>query len=75
MRTTVELPDELLRRATIQAVSSGISLRQFFVEAVEQKLTTTARKKVRRDPPVIGSPDGPPIRDLTREQIDEAMFG
>jgi hypothetical protein len=75
MRTTVELPDELLTRAKIRAVSSGISLRQFFVEAVEQKLTTPARKKVRRDPPVIGSADGLPIPDLTREQIDEAMFG
>jgi hypothetical protein len=75
MRTTVELPDELLTRAKIQAVSSGISLRQFFVEAVEQKLTTPARKKVRRDPPVIGSPDGPPIRAVTREEIDEALFG
>jgi hypothetical protein len=75
MRTTVELPDELLTRAKIRATSSGISLRQFFVEAVEQKLTTQAKKKVRRDPPTIGSPDGLPIRDLTREQIDEAMFG
>jgi hypothetical protein len=75
MRTTVELPDELLTRAKIQAVSSGISLRRFFVEAVEQKLTAQVRQKVRRDPPTIGSPDGPPIRDLTREQIDEAMFG
>lgn len=75
MRTTVELPDELLTRAKIRATSSGISLRQFFVEAVEQKLTGQTKKKVRRDPPTIGSPDGPPILDLTCEQIDEAMFG
>jgi hypothetical protein len=75
MRTTVELPDELLSRAKLRATSSGISLRQFFVEAVEQKLTVETKKKVRRDPPTIGSPDGPLIRDLTREQIDEAMFG
>ena len=74
MRTTIELPDELLTRAKIEAVSSGISLREFFIQAVQQKLAPE-RKKIRRDPPVIGSPDAPPIRDLTREQIDEAMFG
>ena len=75
MRTTVELPDELLTRAKLRAISSGISLRQFFVEAVEQKLTVETKKKVRRDPPTVGSSDSPPILDLTREQIDEAMFG
>jgi hypothetical protein len=75
MRTTVELPDELLTRAKLRATSSGISLRQFFVEAVEQKLTVETKKKIRRDPPTIGSPDGPPIRAVTREEIDEALFG
>lgn len=74
MRTTIELPDELLRMAKSRAALSGISLRQFFIEAVEQRLTPP-KHKVRRDPPTIGSADGPKIGDLTREQIDEAMFG
>ncbi len=40
MRTTVELPDEILRRVKTLSARSGISLREFFIEAVEQKLTT-----------------------------------
>jgi len=74
MRTTIELPDELLRRAKSRASLAGITLREFFIEAVEQKLTPE-KKKTRRPPPVIGSAGAPRIGILTPEQIDEAMFG
>ena len=74
MRTTVELPDELLARAKIHVAARGITLRQFFVEAVQLGLRPET-KKVRRAPPSVGNADGPPIPALTREQIDEAMFG
>lgn len=74
MRTTIELPDDLLRQAKTRAAASAVSLRQFFIEAVQQKLAGDKRK-VRRDPPAIGSMDDPPMQPLTREQIDEAMFG
>lgn len=74
MRTTIELPDELLAQAKIRAAVGGISLKQFFIQAIEQKLTPE-KPKVRRPPPVIGSPNSRPIGVLTPEQIDEAMFG
>ena len=74
MRTTVELPDDLLRDAKIRAALEGISLRDFFIAAVQQKLAPPAAK-VRRLPPIIGTKGGTPIPDLTREQIDEALFG
>jgi hypothetical protein len=74
MRTTVELPDEILTRAKSRAALAGISLRQFFIEAVEQKLAPENRK-VRRDPPAVGSKKSRPIRDLTSKQIDGALFG
>ncbi len=74
MRTTVELPDDLLTQAKIRAASEGISLREFFIAAVQQKLCPPAAK-VRRQPPMVGGTDGPPIPDLTRDQTDEAMFG
>ena len=74
MRTTIEFPDELLKLAKSQAALSGVSLRQFFIDAVEQKLAPPARK-TRKDPPVIGSARGRRIPDLTRKQIDEAIFG
>ena len=73
MRTTIELPDELLRRAKSRAAASGISMREFFIDAIERRLAPA--KKIRRAPPAIGSASAPRIRVLTPEQIDEAMFG
>ena len=74
MRTTVELPDELLIKAKSRAARSGISLRMFFIEAMERTLEPE-KKKVRRPLPAVGSGSSPVIRALTPEQIDEAMFG
>jgi hypothetical protein len=74
MRTTIELPDSLLARAKSTAAINGISLRQFFIEAVQAKLTPE-KPKLRKAPPAIGDARAPRMRALTREQIDEAMFG
>ena len=74
MRTTIELPDELLSLAKSHAALSGVSLKEFFVEAIEQKLVQR-RQKTRRPPPAIGNPKARQIRTLTAKQIDKAMFG
>jgi hypothetical protein len=74
MRTTIELPDELMKQARSHAALAGMSLRQFFIQAVEQKLAPQPRK-VRRDPPVVESSRKRPIGPITRKQIDEALFG
>jgi len=74
MRTTVELPDELLKRAKSHAALSGVSLKEFFIEAIEQRLVPRTQK-VRRSPPAIGNPKARRIPVLTPEQIDRAMFG
>ncbi len=74
MRTTVELPDELLTRAKVRASASGVSLKQFFIAAIERSLEP-ANGKARRTPPVIGSRNARSIGVLTAKQIDEAMFG
>lgn len=74
MRTTVELPDELLARAKSRAALQHISLKVFFIEAIEQKLAE-GKKKTRRSLPEIGSAHSPRIGVLTAEQIDEAVFG
>jgi hypothetical protein len=73
MRTTIELPDQLLTRAKSQAALKGISLKTFFIEAIEGKLADPP-KRTRSFVPIIGG-EGPPIRRATREEIDEAMFG
>lgn len=75
MRTTIELPDHLLMQAKSQAALSGISLREFFIVAVEQQLAPKTNK-VRQSPPAVGDKrHGPKIGVLKAEQIDEAMFG
>ena len=38
MKTTLEMPDTLFRRAKAKAAERGIPLRQFVTEAVQEKL-------------------------------------
>jgi hypothetical protein len=45
MKTTLEIPDTVFRRAKARAAQQGIPLRQFVTEAVEEKLKTTAEAK------------------------------
>lgn len=40
MKTTLEIPDTIFRRAKSRAAEQGIPLRQFITEAVEVKLKT-----------------------------------
>ena|SRR5258707_7826770 len=42
VKTTVEIPGRTLRRAKVFALSRGITLNQFFTQAVEDKLETAA---------------------------------
>jgi hypothetical protein len=74
MRTTIELPDHILEAAKSRAAAAGVSLREFFIDAVQSKLAP-ARKKIRTEPPVIGRPGDPQIPVLSGEDLDEAMFG
>ena len=40
MKTTLEIPDPIFRRAKALAAEQGIPLRQFVTEAVEEKVRT-----------------------------------
>jgi len=42
VKTTLEIPDAVFRRARIRAAERGIPLRQFVTEAVEDKLLAGA---------------------------------
>jgi len=42
MKTTLEIPDPIFRRAKSKAAERGIPLRQFVTEAVEDKLKAAA---------------------------------
>jgi hypothetical protein len=45
VKTTLEIPDFLFRRAKSAAAERGIPLRQLVTEAVQEKLKTTSRER------------------------------
>jgi hypothetical protein len=45
LKTTLEIPDFLFRRAKSVAAQRGIPLRQFVTEAVQEKLQTTSPER------------------------------
>ena len=61
MKTTVELPDALFRRAKAAAAQQGATLKDFFTEAVEARLQRPAGA-----PPAWKSAFGG-LKDLRRE--------
>lgn len=71
MRTTIEIPDELMRQAKIRAAAEGKSIKQFVIEALDQRLAP--KQRVRLEFPLIRT-GGAPIRDLTPEEMEEAMI-
>jgi hypothetical protein len=42
MRTTLEIPDTLFRKAKLRAVEEGVPLKTVVVRAIERELTTSA---------------------------------
>lgn len=42
MRTTIELPDEIMKKAKIKAVQEGISLKELFIKALGKELAGDA---------------------------------
>ncbi|MEO1021326.1 MAG: hypothetical protein AAFW89_02175 [Bacteroidota bacterium] len=42
MRTTIDLPDELVKAAKIKAIEEGISLKQLFIRSLERELSNTS---------------------------------
>lgn len=53
MKTTIDLPDQALRAARVVASGRGVTLRQLFTEALEEKLRRCAKR-------AGGSEDEPP---------------
>ena len=45
MKTTLEIPDPIFRKAKARAAASGIPLRQFITEAVSDKLASPSSPK------------------------------
>ena len=70
MRTTFDLPDDLMKRAKIAAVRRGSSLRDLVAEALRRLLaaeSSSARKRMTEAP--IKLPPGHAIPILTNDQL------
>lgn len=64
MKTTLEIPDPIFRRAKSVAARRGIALRAFVTEAVEEKLATVEQKQ---EKPWIGLAGG--LKHLHKETL------
>lgn len=71
MRTTIDLPDELLRTARVRAAEADETLKELFARALRNELGRTPRKS-RRELPLVKS-RRPGASQLTADQLDQAL--
>lgn len=69
MRTTIDLPDDVLRRAKIAAVERGSTLRELVIDALQNELDTPARRRRRMTVPPIALAADSPLRTLRPDEI------
>jgi len=77
MRTTVDLPTPLFRRAKARAAARGETLRTLITRAVAADVGGSAEPVVatrsRVQLPLIGTPDGRPKVKLTNSDIERIL--
>lgn len=71
MRTTIDLPDDLVRAARVRAAASDESLKELFTRALTKELDRAARKQ-RRKLPVIGS-SRPGRSSITPAELEQVL--
>jgi len=70
MRTTLELPDGLLKRAKIDAVRRGITLKELVARGIERELEEgDGASERRRAAFPIFRPTQPGVRPITPEDV------
>jgi hypothetical protein len=77
MRTTVELPPDLMRAAKARSAESGESLKALLTRAVAAELGTSAVRRgssARVSLPLFGSADGARVQ-VTNEALERALAG
>ena len=45
MRTSIDLPDHLMKKAKLEAIERGVSLKDLFIQALEKELSNKAESK------------------------------
>ena len=69
MRTTLDLPDDILRRAKIEAVERGATLRQLVIDALQREMAGTDRPRKRLTKPPVKLAADAPLRRMSPEAI------
>jgi hypothetical protein len=75
MRTTVDLPDDLLKRAKIAAVQRGTSLRELIGQALERELEDKPRSRRRMTEPPVKLGKDVVVHSLTNEEMAATLQG
>lgn len=74
MRTTLDLPDDLLREAKIAAVRRGSTLRDLVAAALRRELAAGAPGKHRQPAlPVVTVPGNAPILEMSPEALKSVL--
>ena len=87
MRTTLDIPEDLLRRAKAEAALRGRSLKDFVTEAIRAALRVPSELVAEGEPtygdeqvigddcvfPLIRGSGGTALRDLTPERVHEIL--
>ena len=88
MRTTIDIPEDLLRRAKAEAALRGMSLKDYVTEAIRAALRAHPDEVAEAAPaygddeqvlgeacvfPLIRGEGGPALRDLTPERVHEIL--
>lgn len=71
MRTTLDLPDEIVRRAKIEAVERGSTLRQLVIDALQREMAGADRPRKRLTRPPIKLAADAPLRHLSVEAVKQ----
>ena len=75
MRTTVELPPDLMKRAKAKAAASGESLKSLFTRAIATEIGSRSRHPAtagRVKVPLFGNPKARRVR-ITNADIEQAL--
>lgn len=75
MKTTIDIDDELLRKAKQQAGAAGVTLRAFIEEALRARLLPRPRKRERfhLDLPVVAGAAPPAVDISDRDALYDLM--
>ncbi len=79
MRTTIDLPDELLRQAKAKAALNGMKLKDLITQFVEQGLeqgasrSAVSLRRQRSELPVARAATGRSLPSLTNAEIDRLL--